>query len=77
MTTKSQFLATYRAKVAALPWAADGAKLDRFMEAVRVTIAGDFKEWDHSAPMAKAVWVELGGKSSAYSLKALRALPEA
>lgn len=81
MPTKKEFLAAYRA---ALPdvyaWAADAKKLDRFMDSVALTIGAlegskSSSVWVHDSTVSRHAWAQIGGKPSAFSLKALRELP--
>lgn len=75
--TKQQFLSEYRAALpAAYPWAADAAKLDRFMDSVARTLAGE-ASWNHDSDVARTIWRAAGNTSKSFTLKALRALPEA
>ena len=75
--TKREFLTAYRAALpAAYPWAHDAAKLDRFMESVEHTLGGA-GTWTHDSDVAKRIWRESGRPVKTYTLKALRALPEA
>ena len=75
--TKQQFLDTYRAEIIArYSWAADTAKLERFMDSVRATIATQegFAHWNHQGDAVDAAWKAIGGKEKHPTLKALRAL---
>lgn len=73
MPTKTEFLSAYRAALpAAYPWAADAAKLHRFMESVETTLGGG-NTWNHDSEVAKQAYKAIGGIGR-YSLKALRAL---
>lgn len=55
-------------------WAADDAKLDRYMDAVRETLEEGRSGYQYDGPASTAAWRSLGGKG-APTLKALRALP--
>jgi len=73
--TKGQFIKAYRAHVvASYPWAADEAKLDRFMASVTVTLSTERATWAWSSKGTKEVWKAIGCKGPV-TLKGLRALP--
>lgn len=70
---KQKFLTEYRAQLKATwPWAADEAKLDRFMASCEATLNGA-NTWNHDGDTVKATWRAIGGKGKP-TLKALRAL---
>ena len=71
--TKQAFLAAYRAALVAYPWAADAARLDKFMASVAATIEGPHATWNHDGDAVTAAWRAIGGKGKP-TLKALRAL---
>ena len=71
--TKQAFLAAYRDAIAAYPWAADAAKLDKFMASVAATLEGPRATWNHAGDAVTAAWRAIGGKGKP-TLKALRAL---
>ena len=75
MTTRAAFLAAYRAKVMAFPWAQQNpGKATLFMSAVEETLKGGQTIWAWDGPMAKVTWKEIGCKGK-MTLKGLRALP--
>lgn len=71
--TKKAFYAALKAELKKYPWAADAAKLDRFMAHVEETM-----EWGKNlvtiGDSFHAAWKAIGGKGKA-TFKALRALP--
>lgn len=72
--TKAQFLTNYRAElIARYSWAADTAKLDRFMASCDETISSPRAKWNHDGEAVTAAWRSIGGKGRP-TLKALRAL---
>lgn len=74
--TKTAFLAAMRAEcIARYPWAADTAKLDRFMESVQFTIESKVWSWNHDGAACVAAWAAIGGKGKP-TMKALRALAD-
>jgi hypothetical protein len=77
MTTKQAFLAEYRRVLVRTgePWCLEEARINKFMNSVATTVRGG-NTWNHNSLSARKAWRNIGGKGS-YSLKALRALPEA
>jgi hypothetical protein len=75
--TKQNFIDLLRAKlVTKYDWAKDPARLDVFMEKVRITLTTDRSPVDMlSGVTIKEVWKEIGCKGK-LTYKALRALPE-
>ena len=74
MPSKSDFLAAYRAALAAAyPWAQDEAQLDRFLASVRDTLTGPCASWHPEGAAVNAAWRAIGRKGVP-SLKSLRAL---
>lgn len=72
--TRGAFLAAYRAHLPkAYSWAADEAKLHKFMSSVEDTISGRANSWNFNGDAVTAAWREIGGKGKP-SLTALRAL---
>ena len=72
--TRAAFLAAYRAHLQkAYPWAADEAKLHKFMSSVTDTISGHATSWNFNGDAVTAAWREIGG-SGKPTLKALRSL---
>lgn len=72
MGTKEEFLTAYEACLLCYTWAADPAKLAKFMASVRATLDGA-STWNHDGDAVNAAWKLVGGKGKP-SLKALRAL---
>lgn len=59
--TKENFLAAYRAAiVAAYPWAADPARLEKFMASVRTTLYTEVNTWNKDSEVARKVWRDIG-----------------
>lgn len=74
--TRATFLAAYRSEVVERygnGWAADAARLERFMAAVEQTISTDKAPWAFSGAATTAAWRAIGGKGKP-TLKALRGL---
>jgi hypothetical protein len=72
--TKENFLAAYRAElVSSYAWAADTAKLDRYMVSVTNTINGPEKSWIAEGAAVCVAWQKIGGNGQP-TLKKLRAL---
>lgn len=72
--SRTAFLSAYRAALVALyPWAADVAKLERFMSACEVTLSTTRATWNHDGDAVTSAWRSIGGKGKP-TLKALRAL---
>lgn len=75
--TREKFLRAYRDELKArYPWAADEAKLVRFMTSVAESITGGPKSWNHQGEAVTAAWRSLGGKGTP-TLKQLKELPAA
>ncbi|MEN3144590.1 hypothetical protein ABDF71_21610 [Ochrobactrum sp. WV_118_8] len=72
---KEAFLSTYRSElIDRYAWAADTAKLDRFMGSVKATISdASVSTWNHDGEAVTAAWRAIGGKGKP-TKKALRAL---
>lgn len=63
--SKSAFLAKYREILTATyAWAQDAAKVDNFMEKVRVTITTDASPWNFNGATTTAAWRAIGGKGT-------------
>lgn len=79
--TRKDFIDTYRKMVVATyPWAGNAKKLAKFMLAVEDTIAGrhtGYWSWDGDLGIKTWRIIHGGRPSGRYTLKALRALPEA
>jgi hypothetical protein len=72
--TKDTFLERYRMElVATYAWAADSARLERFMASVRATVCDGSNTWNHDGEAVRVAWRSIGGKGKP-TLKALRAL---
>lgn len=72
---RGRFLEVYRALlVARYAWAADAAKLDKYMASVEETISTTRSTWNHVGDAVTEAWQALGHTSKP-TLKALRALP--
>ena len=75
--SKNDFLAAYRNElIARYTWASDSARLDRFMESVRITIMTAATTWNHEGDAEVAAWLTVPGKKGKPTLKGLRALSE-
>jgi len=77
MTTKTEFLDTYRLILPTMyPWAHNREKLDKYMSNVSDTIRDEnIKTWNASGDMLRRAWKEIGMKGTP-TLKGLRALPD-
>jgi len=74
--TKTAFLAALRRHlIDTYQWAADAAKLDRFMASVEATIRGDVQTWNPDGEASTAAWRESGGTGKV-ALRRLRELAE-
>lgn len=72
--TRANFLREYEKNLkSTYAWAADAAKLERFMASCKNTVEGGVG-WSHEGPAITAAWRAVGGKGKP-TLKALRALP--
>jgi hypothetical protein len=72
--TKAEFISAYRnALVKRYDWAANDAKLDRFMDNVSDTIHTPQSAWNHDGEAVTEAWRSIGGKGKP-TLKALRGL---
>ncbi len=74
VVTRAAFLAAYREALAVYPWAADAARLARFLASCDATLSTDRATWNHDGDAVVAAWRAIGGKGRP-TLKALRALP--
>ena len=74
--TKTAYLTAYRTELRArYPWAADEAKLDRYMAGARAGLDGA-GGGAHTGEASEAAWRRIGGTGK-ITLKALRKLPDA
>lgn len=72
--TKTAFIEAYKRElITQYPWASDQAKMTRFMEGVRDTLAGVSTRWNHVGEASNAAWRAIGqsGKPSLVKLRAL------
>lgn len=73
--TKQDFLTAYETELKArYPWAADEAKLSRFLSSAKGTLNG-LNTWNHEGEAVTAAWKSIGGKGKP-TKTALRALAD-
>lgn len=78
MTSKQQFLATYRQMLMDTPdynWARDADRLEKFMSSVNRTLFTQANTWNIDSPVVTKAWRAIGCKGKP-SYKALRALED-
>ena len=74
MTTKVRFVERYETELRQrYPWAADTAKLERFMASVWETLTTERAPWNHDGEAVVAAWKAVGGKGKP-TRKMLRSL---
>lgn len=72
---KAKYLAALRVALSWYQWAADEARLEKYMAVVADSLAGKGPGYEFNGVASCQAWKEIGGKGKP-SLKALRALPE-